>query len=195
MPRRASGSLLAALLLLAGCRRVPATGPGDRAGLDAQSAADSAKACIDGGRFFEAVPYLHRLEALDPDRPPEFHSVVARVLANAAVQPRDRDGLVSPATRSSVERVGMLRESIARYELAIGASRSAADSSRLYAERAQLFAIWGAPIDAILDWQRANRCRRLEGPTLVQARLVAYWIGHPVDARAPSPAAATRAPK
>lgn len=197
---RALAALLAGALLsaasLEGCRERPASTPRDEpvapagiADVSREVAGDSATALTDRGRCAEALPYIRRIEQLDPRLPPAYDAAIGAVCNDAALESRLLRGVPMPAVRSTAERVALGREGLARLDRALERTTSAADSSRFLAIRAQSLAMWGFSREAVLTWRRADRCLRLSGRTRQQAALVETWL------RDPLPAAPPRAPR
>jgi tetratricopeptide (TPR) repeat protein len=105
------------------------------------------------GRHQESIPYFREVVREDP-RSGIAHENLASALGNGAQQVRTHLGKTDNANRSSVERIAMLKETIAETESARQLART--DQERVYylLEQGRTLYTWGFPIDA-LDRMRA----------------------------------------
>jgi Flp pilus assembly protein TadD len=101
-----------------------------------------------------AAPYFRRVVVLHPDS--WFaHENLASALGNGAQQARFHLGKAETATRSSVERVAMMREALRETEAAELLSGAPADRAVALFERGRALQTWGFPSDAAVLFQKA----------------------------------------
>lgn len=124
------------------------------AGLDAAQANDAGLAIARAGRPLDALPYMARAAALAPGLW-FVHQNYAGALGNAAQQARLHLGKEEIATRSSVERVALLRVSLREMTSAESLASVAADRGVVVFERGRAFQTWGFPLDALKEFRRA----------------------------------------
>ena len=142
---------LAALAWWNGSRdRGPTPGASDpAAGLGGQQAHERGLALARSGDPLAAVPYFRRVVALHPGS--WFaHENLAGALGNGAQQARAHLGKVEIATRSSVERVAMMRETLSETETAERMAGAAADRAVVLYERGRALQTWGFPCEALV---------------------------------------------
>lgn len=193
-PRGTGWRWIAALLLLAAVvllavhpwKAKPARDP--LAGLDLNVAADSADALHQRGKFLEALVYVEYLERVGQLTAP-FESRAATASNNATVEVRSKDGLVIPATRSSVERVALLRESIRRSHVAEDLDGTTPMKPRFIVARAGQLAVWGFVREAYLEYRHAATLEPLPARGLSEARWIERHLADPTAGLgSPSPA-------
>ncbi len=108
------------------------------------------------GQNYQAIPYFRRAFV---DLRSDFHGVhfsLAAALRNATLQDTVRRGLAMPVTRSSFERVTMLRESLAELDRALGLAQSPAQVVQVMRAKAQLLSNWGFGWDAFGVYRTAQ---------------------------------------
>ena len=132
---------------------VPGQRMGGGLGIDREEANRTALALGRQGRHQESIPYFREVVRQDP-RSGIAHENLASALGNGAQQVRTHLGKTDNANRSSVERIAMLKETIAETENARQLART--DQERVYylLEQGRTIYTWGFPIDA-LDRMRA----------------------------------------
>ncbi len=104
-------------------------------------------------RHLEALPYFRRIGALLPNPPRQFHLQITDVLDHAALQ--TRSDAAQPASRSSAERVAMVREALAHLDAAERLSTTPRELAEVRAWRAIVLRVWGFPWEA-LYWLRSS---------------------------------------
>jgi hypothetical protein len=77
-------------------------------------------------------------------------------LHSAAVQSRSRFGVPGMATGSSLERVALMRRSLAALDTAESLARTPAERALVHASRANRLVIWGLPWDALVEFSKAE---------------------------------------
>jgi hypothetical protein len=142
------------------------------AGVSPDAAADSITSSVDHGRMLEAIPYVRKIESQMPAPDPDFLGQFARILTNATIQKRDLHGLTIPATRSAVERVALVREALARLDVAERIARTNQDRSAIVVARARILSVWGFQREAYAQYRRANAFAPLDH----RARSEGVWI-------------------
>ena len=117
-------------------------------GLDPEASNQTALALGRQGRHLESIPYFREVVQQDP-RSAIAHENLASALGNGAQQVRTHLGKTDNANRSSVERIAMMKETIAEFENTRRLGRN--DLQRVYAllEQGRTLYTWGFPIDAI----------------------------------------------
>ena len=175
---------VAALVLLAGvvalaCHPWRSAPPRDPlAGMDVNAAADSADALDKRGKFVEALRYVEYLERVG-QLTAAFESRAATAANNASIQVREQHGLAIPATRSSIERVALIRQSIARAQRAEDMVQSPGMKGAFQAARAGQIAVWGFEREAFAGYRRAAALGPLPQRALSEARWVSTMLRDP----------------
>lgn len=178
--------LLAAVVLLAIHPWKAKPVPDPLAGLDLTVAADSADALHQRGKFLEALVYVDYLERVGQLTAP-FESRAATASNNATIEVRWKDGLMIPATRSSVERVALLRESIRRSHAAEELDGTTPMKARFIVARAGQLAVWGFVREAYLEYRRAATLDALPARALSEARWIEKHLADPTAGLGSSP--------
>ncbi|OGF16601.1 MAG: hypothetical protein A2W00_02080 [Candidatus Eisenbacteria bacterium RBG_16_71_46] len=152
----------------------PARAPGSRAqvpgmpdsiaALDPVEAARRVAPLVRAKRWSESLPYFRCIVA-ERTAGALAHSDYATVLHNASVEAHPRAGLLVPLTRSSVERVAMLREALRQYDLALSLATGPQERAFILGGRGNILRGWGFPWEALADYRRA-------------ADLDSSWRGH-----------------
>jgi len=140
------------------------------AGLRVSEAHDRGIALARSGDPLGAVPYLRRVVALRPDSW-NGHTNLAGALGNAAQQARVHLGRTEIATRSSVERVELMRETLRETEAAEGLVPAAADRATVLFERGRALQTWGFPIEALVFFRIAYTAAPERGEIAESLRL------------------------
>ena len=187
--------LLAGVLLLARHPWGPHATPDPLDGLDRLTLGLTADALEARGEYARAVPYvLHLLRTAPPTY--DYASRASTTLNNASIEVRVKDGHVIPATRSSVERVELFRESLAwskrAEELAPGPEYRAVE----IASRAEQLSSWGFHREAFAEFARASETSPLDADFLAKAHWEQVMLAAPttVVPRASAPGPAMAAP-
>lgn len=155
--------ILAALIAAGGAhwlyRRAtspPLLPPGPTSALSAEEANARAIELAHAGHHLEAIPYFRRVVAQDPGSW-TAHENLAGALGNGAQQARTRFGKDEISTRSSVERVAMMRESIAETEAAARLAPTPGSRAVALFEHGRGLQTWGFPIEALTFFRAAAR--------------------------------------
>lgn len=107
-------------------------------------------------RFRESVIYYRRaLGHAHPDFS-DLHLNYALALYDLTVQYTVRAGRVSPATRSSVERIELSREAFEELDRAAQLAATPAALARVLSFRANMQLLWGFPWDALQSYRAAQ---------------------------------------
>ena len=111
---------------------------------------------VNDRRPAESLPYFqHALS--HPGEPALAHMDYSTALHNAAIESRVHLGLPRPATRSSIERVALMRQSLAQLEEAQRLAATPAHRALVRATFAHHFVTWGMPWEALLEFREAQR--------------------------------------
>jgi len=162
--------------------REPAA-PDPAASLDLAAANAAAIALVSEGRHLESLPYFRRQLAL-LDRPVwAAHKDYASALHNAAAE----SGAHGPATRSSLERIALLAESLRQIDIAAGLADRPAEQAALLADRAHTLAFWGMPWDALDHLQRAAALPGAAPSIARRAAETRVLLGQPLGSGAAAP--------
>jgi len=108
-----------------------------------------------GERHQASLPYFRRAVSQAPDSW-SAHANYSNALHNGAQESRRHLGKDEPAARSSVERIGMMRECLRESDLADSLTAGPADRAAIAYQRAQSLQTWGFPIEALLEYRRAQ---------------------------------------
>ena len=106
------------------------------------------------GEFERSLPYLRRALAANPGSW-EARFNLASSLANTALQARRHLGHDEPVTRSSADRLALLRESERELESAFAQARTPHEAALAMWTRGNLYRSWGLPADALACARRA----------------------------------------
>lgn len=135
-------------------RRTSSTSGDPVAGLDVTRAHERGMELARGGDPLGAVSYFRRVVALRPDSW-NAHENLAGAVGNAAQQARTHLGKAEIATRTSIERVVLMREAIRETEAAEGLVETPADRATVLFERGRALQTWGFPIEALVFFRLA----------------------------------------
>lgn len=106
------------------------------------------------GRHQAAVPYFRRAVTLAPDSWTTRENY-ASTLYNGALETRTHLGKDEPATRSSVERMTMIGQSLSQTDEALRLASEPADQAVVLFQRAQAFHTFGFALDALVEFRKA----------------------------------------
>jgi len=124
------------------------------AALDVTRAHERAMDLARGGDPLGALPYFRHVVALRSDSW-NAHQNLAGAAGNAAQQARTHLGKVEIATRTSIERVELMRETIRETEAAEGVVVTPGDRATVLFERGRALQTWGFPIEALAFFRLA----------------------------------------
>jgi hypothetical protein len=162
----------------------PAPAPADpAAGLDLAAANEAAIRLVGEDRALESLPYFRRQLALLDAPVWAAHKDYASALHNAAAA----SGEHGPATRSSVERITLLLESIRQLDVAAGLTDRPAEQAAVLADRAHTLAFWGMPWDALDALERAAGLPGAAPDIVRRARALRAMLERPDDPSAAGP--------
>ena len=88
--------------------------------------------------------------------PPQAYVGYSDGLHNAAMQSRSLFGVPGMATSSSLERVALLRQSLAELDTAENLAKTPSGRALVHASRANRFVIWGLPWEALVEFSKAE---------------------------------------
>ena len=103
----------------------------------------------------QALPYFRRALALRPDLW-QVHSDYAATLLNAMGQSRATRGVGGPSTRSSRERVDMIRDALGHLEQAESLTRTPEDHVTVLGTKARFYSNWGLAWESLLVFRQAR---------------------------------------
>jgi hypothetical protein len=106
------------------------------------------------GHHLGSLPYFRRAVALAPDSWTARENF-ANTLYNGAQEARFHLGKNEPGTRSSVERMTMIVESLHQTDTAAALTSEAADRAVVLFQRGQAFHTFGLAIDGLLQFRQA----------------------------------------
>ena len=124
-------------------------------GLDPEEANRVALRLARAGDPLAAIPYFREVLRQAPESF-SAHQNLASALGNGTQQARTHLGKTDNAVRSSVERIAMLRESIAESMAAERLARSPAERVLTLLERGRELESWGFPLDALAQFRAAE---------------------------------------
>ncbi len=130
--------------------------PDPLAGTDPADAYRAGLALAQQDRDAESVPYFRRaLRGVREDFW-ELHFNYARALYNLTIEYRKSHGLVVTRTRSSFERISLMREAMIELDRADRLARDPADLATLKSYRARMTNVWGLPWETFLAYRQAQ---------------------------------------
>lgn len=106
------------------------------------------------GEYDRSLPFLRRALAANPSSW-EARFNLASSLANTALQARRHFGHDEPVTRSSADRLALLRESERELESAFALARTPHEAALAMWTKGNLYRSWGLPADALVCARRA----------------------------------------
>src|SRR5882672_8729576 len=177
-PRRSHRGrwLVVALALVAGggayllwIRAAPPAPPDSIRHLQAQAAADTADMLVRSGHHLEALRYLAQVERLALRPTADYEGGLSICFNNASVQAHEVDGMVMPATRSSIERIELLRESMRHLDIGEDKAERSDQKSNIIVARGNQLAVWGFVREGYAEYRRAHQVNPLDGRRLSEA--------------------------
>jgi tetratricopeptide (TPR) repeat protein len=144
----------AVALWLARGRRAPAARDG-AAALDPSAAYEIGLKLGRAGRYTESLPYFRRAAEAPGGTTWQVRHDYSSTLHNATLESRMLGRFGQRISRSSVERVAMMHESLRQLDLAEADAGSRRDQAFLEAMRGNTLATWGFPLDALACYARA----------------------------------------
>jgi hypothetical protein len=126
------------------------------AGLSPKQAYETGLRLMTEDRFVESMPYFRHAMQMTQGTIWEVQFGMFCALRNATLDDQEHLGRLGPSTRSSYERVSMLREAFHYLDLAERGARRPRDIAMLRKNRAQLMEIWGSGWDAFAAYRRAE---------------------------------------
>ena len=145
-----------ALVLLAIAAPAPARAD-DPATMDAVSAYREANRLLAVNRLRESLPYFRRALSQVTTDFCEIHYYYGVALGALSMQYASRAGGDFPATRSSVERIGLASESLRQLTRAAELARDAAAGSSVRRYRSEVLTAWGFPWESLSALEEAER--------------------------------------
>jgi len=179
--------LLVAVVVLAWHPWRHAAPPDPFAGMDVNAAADTADALDKRGKYVEALPYVAYLERVG-EVTAAFESRAATAANNASIQVRAHHGLVIPVTRSSIERVELVRESMRRAQRAEDMTPGPQWKAAFKSARAGQLAVWGFQREAFAEYRLAATFAPLSQRALSEARWMSRMLTDPTTTVPAQPA-------
>jgi tetratricopeptide (TPR) repeat protein len=125
--------------------------------LSPEAAFDSATSLRDLGQFRASLPYYRHALRARPQSGWSEHLAFATALSNATLQFTTRGGVRVPETRSSGERVVLLREAIEQYERAALLAPHDTTRARIVGIYANLLYVYGFTWDAFVAYRKASQ--------------------------------------
>jgi hypothetical protein len=153
----------------------------EAATMDARTAAGRGVELGQGGRHVASLPYFRRAAELGTGW--VGHWNYAAALNNAAFEVWSRHGVASPASRSAVERLELVRSALAEVEAAEHEAPDARTHAMMELVRGNTLEMWGFPVDA-LEAYRSARSIDPEYPAArrSEAQCIAALRGEPPPA-------------
>ena len=124
--------------------------------LSQEAAYDSGLKLGRAGRHEESLPYYRRALAGGSEPTWAAHFNYAVSLYNVGFEVREVHGVAMPATRSSIERVALMRAALAQLDTAEMLATSPGDKATVLKGRGERFEIWGLPWDAFMQLRKAE---------------------------------------
>ncbi|MBI1795722.1 MAG: hypothetical protein HYR74_01590, partial [Candidatus Eisenbacteria bacterium] len=172
--------------------RPPAADAGDAddrrlAGLPQTAAYDSALLLSRSGRHVESLPYYRRALNGRLDLTWVAHFNYGSALSNVGLQITDRYGVPTPVTRSSVERVALMRAALAQIDTAERLAAQPAERAMIIRSRAERLQIWGLPWDAFIQFRNAEWADSTQPALRTAAEGYMFQLRYPDQYWAPGP--------
>jgi hypothetical protein len=158
--------------------------PDSIASLDPDSAYQRGFYLDRAGRSGEGLPYV-RFALTRPSQPALELVGYSDILHNHALENRRRGDTPQSATRSSFERVALMRESFAQLATAESIAARPPERALVHVTRAHHLLIWGLPLDALAEYRKAQAFDPSRAP---EAAGLAWLLQHPERGTAAGPA-------
>lgn len=130
------------------------TGPA--AAMTPQAAYETGLRLAQSGHHEASLPYYRRALEGKPITAWVVHYNYGGALYNVGLEVRDRRGVAVPVTRSSIERVAMMRDALAELDIAERLTINTHDRAIVIRARGERFQIWGFPWDAFVQLRQAQ---------------------------------------
>jgi hypothetical protein len=168
-------------------------------GMTADAAYDSALRLGRAGDHEASLPFYRAALAGSLGPAWTAHFNYASALYNTGLQVRERLGVPIPVTRSSIERVALMRASLAELDIAGElAQGTARERAVVVLERAARLKWWGLPWDALVQIRQAAAIvpadPRPARAAEEYARAMRDPLHEPAPPASPAPASGTRRP-
>ena len=155
---------------------------------------DSADRHLLAGRFLAATAMMDRFERTIPRTTADFEGAYATALGNAALEARVERGLAIPATRSSIERVALLRNALGRVVAGEHKSAQPGQMRDLRVVRAGMLVIWGFAREAYHEYWSAHDAQPLDPRVAGEAAWLEARFTDPVSNATGRPPAGRSSP-
>jgi tetratricopeptide (TPR) repeat protein len=132
----------------------PAGGAGPHPAGSHDEASQAGLDLAHAGRHLEAIAYFREAVRFEPSDP-LAHENLASGLGNGAQQARVHLGKTDNAVRSSVERIAMMRETMAETDAAQRLARTRGERVLALLEQGRTLYSWGFPVDALARMRKA----------------------------------------
>lgn len=132
---------------------------------------------VEQERYLASLPFYRRVGGLLPQPVRDYELLIAHALRQAAMESRSDSS--ADGSRSSVERVAYLTESLGHMDRALGLSRTPREIADVHVRRAKLMHIWGFPWEALLALRVASAADPSWTEITEIADLYAYHLHHP----------------
>jgi hypothetical protein len=143
--------------------------------LSAEDANTAAFGLAIAGQHQASLPYFRSVVSQTPT---DFlaHQNDSTALSNAAQESRYHVGRLESATRSSVERVALMKTSLNESDLAESLARTPQDLARVISGRAKSLRTWGFPGEALAEFRRALALTRGDAGLARETRALALAV-------------------
>jgi hypothetical protein len=108
------------------------------------------------GRHEESLPYYRQAVKGSPGDAWMAHYNFGGALYNVGLEVQERHGIPVPVVRSSIERVALMRESLAELETAERLALTPRDRATVLRARGERFQVWGFPWEGFVLLRRAQ---------------------------------------
>jgi hypothetical protein len=176
---------LAAVWALRGTARRSAGGTDPIASLSAESAYVCAVESTMAGRSLASLPYYRRAERAAPADIRVLHWNLASALYHSGFETRAGG---SPAMRSSVERVALMREALVEMQRAHALPGTPQERAASLDEFADMMHAWGLPWEAFTLYNQAEAAEPTDHRHVVRVNAFRWILEHP-EVPEPEPAA------
>jgi len=132
---------------------------------------------VEQDRYLASLPFYRRVGGLLPQPVRDYELLIAHALRQAAMEARL--DAAQYGSRSSVERVAYLSESLGHLDRALALSRTPREIADVHVRRAKLMHIWGFPWEALLGLRAAVAADPSWTEVTEIGDLYAYHLHHP----------------